>query len=343
MLANDYPDACQIQAFEEELETYFQEVPELHKTLVSYVEARSRLYAKRKNRGFWPVVSGGSSSKGRGRFGGGKGKTKGRASRDHPSRELLLRISKSSRRLCGKRGHRKAECPERFNSNAPVAKADASASIAEVFHAVPETTVESEVHDEPPENYQTLEEALVTNHNLPGPTICSRLASLVESVKARQLALKMKQTPVDKPSLKAFRAPDEAKVRSRMPESPSKGTTEYAMTTCSGKEARVLAILDTRACRCVMGASISPRFLSQLTGSVRGMILNSQVKFRFGNNQTLTSQKRIMLPMRVANGHLWLGIEIVPGVTPLLFSKRAIQQLGGIIDLQARTFGEQLS
>ena len=57
------------------------------------------------------------------------------------------------------------------------------------------------------------------------------------------------------------------------------------------------------------------------------------MKFRFGNNQTLDSERRLLLPIKTGLSHvLWLSIEIVPGRTPLLFSKRAIKQLGGIID-----------
>ena len=94
-------DALHIQGFEEELEMYFQETPEMHEALTSYVEARQRLLQKKKSRGFWPVGSG-STSKGGGKGGkfggGGKGKHKGRWGRD----QLLLRICRSSCRLCGK-------------------------------------------------------------------------------------------------------------------------------------------------------------------------------------------------------------------------------------------------
>ena len=55
MLASDDQDALQVQAFEEELENFFQDTPELQEALVSYMEARSRLLAKKKSRGFWPI------------------------------------------------------------------------------------------------------------------------------------------------------------------------------------------------------------------------------------------------------------------------------------------------
>ena len=62
-------------------------------------------------------------------------------------------------------------------------------------------------------------------------------------------------------------------------------------------------------------------------------VTKTAVKFRFGTNQTLTSELRILLPFCAEHQQvLWLSIEIVPGGTPLLFSKKAIKQLGGVID-----------
>ena len=58
----------------------------------------------------------------------------------------------------------------------------------------------------------------------------------------------------------------------------------------------------------------------------------SAVKFRFGNNATLTSTKRTFLPLRASNGRiLWMGIEVVPGRTPFLLSKRVLKQLSGTL------------
>ena len=63
-------------------------------------------------------------------------------------------------------------------------------------------------------------------------------------------------------------------------------------------------------------------------------IHDSQVKFRFGNNQSLTSSFRVQVPLMNQSGkkRLWLSIEVVPGNTPFLFSKRAFKQLGGILN-----------
>ncbi|CAE7755970.1 unnamed protein product, partial [Symbiodinium microadriaticum] len=87
MVAVEDQDALAIQAFEEELEGFFQETPELQEALVSYLEARSRLLAKRKARGFWPI-QGSKGSKGNKGF---KGKGKGKSAKE----QLLQRIAKS--------------------------------------------------------------------------------------------------------------------------------------------------------------------------------------------------------------------------------------------------------
>ncbi|CAE7356819.1 RE2, partial [Symbiodinium necroappetens] len=70
LIAAEDQDALTISSFEDELETFFQDTPELQEALVSYLEARSRLLSKRKVRGFWPV-SGAKGAKAAGK--GGKG------------------------------------------------------------------------------------------------------------------------------------------------------------------------------------------------------------------------------------------------------------------------------
>ena len=99
-------DAMQVQAFEDELEGFFQETPELQEALVSYLEARGRLLAKKRSRGFWPIDSGAKGSKGGRSSKGGKGKGK------NAREQLLARISRSHCRACGEKGHWKAECPK---------------------------------------------------------------------------------------------------------------------------------------------------------------------------------------------------------------------------------------
>ena len=104
LVAQGDPDAIQVQAFEQDLSDMFQDAPELHNALISYQEARSKLTEKKKFRGFWP-------SKGKGKgfgkiFGQRKGGSKGAGKAD-----LLARISRTNCKICGERGHWKAECP----------------------------------------------------------------------------------------------------------------------------------------------------------------------------------------------------------------------------------------
>ncbi|OLQ00779.1 hypothetical protein AK812_SmicGene16521 [Symbiodinium microadriaticum] len=264
LAASEDADALQIQAFEEELEGFFQETPDLQEALVSYMEARGRLLAKKKSRGFWPVSGGGKGNKGGRSFKGGKGK--GKSSRD----QLLARIARSVCRACGEKGHWKAECPKFGRPGSMSGKGEATTTMAEV---VEETAAATMTSDQ-----------------------------------------------------------DGAAVLTTVP--------EEAITLAEAYVAYVLnepirAILDTGASRCVMGKRLLATFVSQLSDATRALIkvMKSSVKFRFGNNQTLLSELRVLLPF--CTGHqqiLWLAIEIVPGSTPLLFSKKALKQLGGVID-----------
>ena len=218
--------------------------------------------------------------------------------------------------------------------------------MAEVFQAIPEDDDNAEVLVEPPEDSLSLEEAFFAKHTLNNSTIRSRLSRLVENFRTLQKS-RDEPNPVFRPFRNSSRITREPKPVPPLPVEPSCEVSRSckpadpepthhvpALVATTGGSERVLAILDTGASRCVMGSTLLPRFLRQVPARVQKLIrvTSSQVKFRFGNNQTLTSQKRVMIPLHTTRGFLWLGIEIVPGATPLLFSKRAIKQLGGVID-----------
>ncbi|CAE7227129.1 GIP, partial [Symbiodinium sp. CCMP2456] len=161
LVAAEDQDAMQVQAFEEELEGFFQETPDLQEALVSYLEARGRLLAKKRSRGFWPV---GSSSKGAKGGRAPKGKGKGKNARE----QLLARISRSNCRACGERGHWKAECPKYGKGSHPAGKGEtATTTVAQVDESVlastedPEAQV-AEVCQDLPEGALTLEEEIRT-------------------------------------------------------------------------------------------------------------------------------------------------------------------------------------
>ena len=320
MVAVEDQDAMQVQAFEEELEGFFQDTPELQEALVSYLEARSRLLAKRKARGFWPA----QGSKG---FKGGKG-FKGKGKGKSAKEQLLQRIAKSHCRACGERGHWKAECPK-FGK--PGSKTEAQTTVAQATVTQVQTEHGDEILAELPDGSITLAEAFCTTVAQPQASleaITGRLSKMVKDLKERKLNF---SDPIRRRSDGAMRLTKHASVKTEAePEA-----REYLPAVACLATTRVEAILDTGASRCVMGRILLPQFLSQLNSRVRSQIrvTRSSVKFRFGNNQTLTSDKRILLPIRTRGCQvLWLGIEVVPGSTPLLFSKKAIKQLGGVID-----------
>ena len=120
LAAQEDADALTICAFENELEEFMQETPQMHEAMVTYMEARARLLEKRKNRGFWPTKGRGKAFKG--------GKSKGKRSRDRE--QLLARISRSHCRKCGALGHWKAECPQNNVDKSSGAGATASANVA---------------------------------------------------------------------------------------------------------------------------------------------------------------------------------------------------------------------
>ena len=102
--------------------------------------------------------------------------------------------------------------------------------------------------------------------------------------------------------------------------------------TAMASTERVAAILDSGASRCVIGNKLLEQFVQQLPSSIRAQVRESPsaVKFRFGNNFTLTSTKRVYLPLQATCGKLlWMGLKVVPGRTPFLLSQRVLKQLNG--------------
>ena len=143
-LSENDEDALVVQQFEDALIDTIQSDGEMNAFMNSYVEARRKLTEKAKFRGFWPVRSKG---------GGKKGKSKGFNARGR--KPLAVRIAESECRLCGQKGHWKAERPRKSQNattgsslgsrtqptNMMISATDADDDEADVF------LVESLVHD----------------------------------------------------------------------------------------------------------------------------------------------------------------------------------------------------
>lgn len=112
-----------VQQFEEALIDAVQGDAEMGTYMSTYLDARKRLSEKTKNRGFWPNRGKGSGRKGKFKFQG-----RGR-------KPLAVRIAESDCRLCGQRGHWKAECPRRTQSG-PSGQAAGRAQTANVMISV---------------------------------------------------------------------------------------------------------------------------------------------------------------------------------------------------------------
>ena len=89
-----------------------QEDESLAATFNAYTDARRRLGERFRNRGFWPT----SSSKGKGKGSKGRGKSSGKGNFGN-RKSLQQRILESNCRHCGRKGHWRAECPERSRSS----------------------------------------------------------------------------------------------------------------------------------------------------------------------------------------------------------------------------------
>ena len=135
MLAAEDQDALLVSSFEQELEDFLQDVPDMHDAMVTYLEARSKLLEKHRSRGFWPIKPGGKDNRGLGK---GKGRRKGKRQRD----QLLARIAKSTCRLCNQRGHWKAACSNRDKNP------DGGTAVANIVEPSQPSMVH-EVHSEP--------------------------------------------------------------------------------------------------------------------------------------------------------------------------------------------------
>ena len=346
LISQEDPDALAVANFEQEFEDFLQDIPEMHEAMVTYMEARSKLLEKRKGRGFWPVKGKGGFKKGRGK--GGKSKK----DRD----QLLARISRSRCRKCGQVGHWKAECP-----NPPADSSAASANVAEVFGVtVPDDLInndDDEVHSDsesatPVSCCQFNDFSHHFVHSDPSnvsPSLNSAEAFVVQALKQdnikqdlRNRLIKLKESVCHRGQVHPFCAPvPRYEIRSNA--SPSQAfcfvpeLPHVEAYHVSALERPCSAILDTGASRCIIGENVWNQLQEHLSPDVRNQvkIKPSNVKFRFGNNQFLTSHFRTQIPLRACfeePKRLWLSLEVVPGNTPFLFSKRAFKQLGGVLD-----------
>ena len=299
-------DALTIQTFEQDLEDLFQSTPDLQSALVTYQEARQKLTERKKFRGFWP------SSK----FSGSKGKGKGKkgfskSSFQSGKSSLLDRISRTHCKLCGERGHWKAECPNKTKESVNVAVSGSSTIIEEhswqsssdvIFEETcPQSSLLNVVHT----CY------FVSNDRSPKEVDKSQTHKWMNqaiSFMSHRIN-RRKATRDEKTNQSSARAMCDSHV-----ESPQNIAYHAAVDGS-------YAVLDTGASRSVIGSELVPSLLKDLPAEVCSGIREapSHVGFRFGNNEILHSHSQLQIPSLSGKKRVKLIVEVVPGTTPFLF------------------------
>ena len=328
LLSEGDDDAALIADYEAAVTDLVQQDPELAATYNAYAEARKRLNDKFKHRGFWPVRPGG---KGKGGKGKGKGKDKG------GRKSLQSRILSSNCRICGQRGHWKAECPLRhqgtstststtqpsssFTGLAEAYGTDLSNELPSEFMEIPE--VPEPGGEEPCREIQQ-HFALVLWGNDKNHGRGSSIQGVVELIKGT--AAKTVATPGDRTVLRQW-------LRPRQPaEPPSRVSERKTLSEDTGSGA--CGIVDSGATKTVIGSAHVSRFLESLNPEHRSSLgrCPCQVIFRFGNQGTLESKQALVVSL----GSLRLKIAVVPGRTPFLLSNTLLRTLHASIDTHAQ-------
>eukprot|EP00435_Cladocopium_sp_Y103_P025468 s968_g6.t1 len=317
-------DALAVQSFESDLEDLFQSTPDLQQALVSYQEARLKLAEKKRYRGFWPTGGGKNFSgkgKGKSKKGGFKGGSKG---------SLLDRISRTHCKLCGEKGHWRAECPNRTKESANVALS--MSAVAETDEESQHVIVESFVDGVGP-----LEDACLNSSKFasvhPCLFACDANHKFGVNRNRHNNGVSWKEQAISFLS---------QRLKQRSSESPAVSLSKAEVSAPDEMQSALHvamdgshAVLDTGASRSVIGSELVPSLLKDLPTSIRSQVkqLPSSVGFKFGNNQVSYSHSQLRIPMIGPKKKIWLLIEVVKGHTPFLMSIHAMKCLGAQIDL----------
>ena len=312
LAANGDSDALTVQGFERDLEEMFQEVPDLHTAMTSYVEARSKLVEKRKHRGFWPIR--GNQQKGKS-F--GKGYRKGQSGKSN----LLHRISRSNCRLCGEKGHWKAECPQAQSMAKESANVAQQLNSFNTLEEIPWSDFNNFedahiiVEDITPPGLEAITEDRgctknpIRVHSLHPSHMCFQISTPPVTSKDHPLMDNIKNGPRDITQISTAFTIDRVRnhrsisqlqsfwrkrltPRTPKPQRMMRSTTEVCECLSSTvnpdrANSQGLAIVDTGASRSVIGIDHVPSMLKGLPQNVQESVREcpSKVGFRFGNNQ----------------------------------------------------------
>ena len=337
-LANDNDeDAAMVVQFEDAVTEAVQSDADLAAYFSSYQEARRRLTERAKFRGFWPVRKGGKSG---GKKGFGKGGGKGKS--------LAQRIANSTCRLCGKKGHWKAECslrqsasstgPPSDGSTVPISMAvvdDVSAEIPpEIFH-LPEMRFPEPLPDCAVACFGVITGNKLGNNwnNDKGKKwgFKSHVMSRIRVALRNELSIRANHRDAAQPKSHDVKCPSTSHMHDPKDHPASSVISHDIHFASSGTH----GIVDLGASQTVIGSHQVTELLQGLPEQIRKQAHRApcHLVFRFGNHQTLTSQHALVLPIQKG----WFRIAVVPGPTPFLLSSAFLKQIQAVIDTEEGT------
>ena len=359
LVAEGDDDAMMVQDFESAAAEVLQNDTDLASAFTAYTDARRRLSEKAKFRGFWPVQKH-HFSKGKRKDGKsfGKGKSSGKKS-------LQQKILNSHCRLCGQKGHWRAECPQRQaagqSSSQPInAGAFTGVAVTEAeqdalpmeFVNLPEDLKPPEPPGKEPRNAQdcfmTMGEPLWGNHSardriratmlrwgvaVPKATGFWKQATAGDLKSRPENAQKREMPP--RHDANASESRFESHSQAMTCDNPNEDTALSAGSQSSGVDSTgAEGILDTGATKTVIGSQLIPGFLAALSPQLRARVTRGacNVLFRFGDQGTLMSKHAMHVPL----GPLTLRIAVVPGRTPLLLSNTLMRVLKASINMETQ-------
>ena len=311
-------DAALILDYESAAADTLQEDTELASAYNAYIEARRRLSERHKNRGFWPTTSSSGSfqRKGKWKSFSSKGKGKGQSFGKGPRKSLQQRIMETECRLCGKRGHWKAECPERSKPSAPSSSPGTAATSVLIAESADAAGLPLEFVELPE---LPIDESCFENSFC---LACMDLdPHLRESLRKRGSWGKPYLVRNDAVHLRDL---------TNHPKSGSCEDRSHFESEIMFATHDSMGILDSGATKSVVGSDFVGEILASLRPEIRKNVKRCQCKvtFRFGNQGVLTSQHALVIPVE----RYLLKIAVVMGRTPLLLSNTLVRALEGLID-----------
>ena len=335
LLAEGDEDALVLQQFEEALIESLQGDSDIAACLNTYVEARRKLQDKARNRGFWNNGKGFSGFKGKGRG----VKNKGGYSQNFGRRRMSL----SHCSICHQKGHWKAECPNRDRQDAAHKPSSTSSAFAGV--TVPTVENDDEFHDpSQPPPAQAFAFMAATQDLVHDPLLCrlppkeykditknSRLGyhhRISDGV--HRINWGMFRDKITSLSRKTPTHMTDPLIRSDVDGLTLK-TVEHACFVSEGS----LGIVDLGASLSVIGQTQFEDLCRHLPKIVLESMKEApcQVKFRFGNDSSVTGNRAIFFPV----GAYWIKVVVVPSNTPFLIANSVFRALGAVIDTEEAT------